>query len=388
MFYRIHSDGTQQMMDLRGFYAGTTRTPCWLIGGGPSLASLPTMTIARSPAPKFMINLAGHGLLRPDFWTAYDPTARFFRSTYLDPSIVKFVHRRRVTDLVPGTTTKLGDSPATLCFDRDPQRGYHNFLAGRMTTRDSDAAGKFRDNQSGESDHHPAITDWQDSLIQAIEIAYHLGFRTLYLAGCDLHIAPSDELRTLGESAGVSYRPLEPLRDFLTRCGDAGLSAASLHHAAVPAQYHFDESKSLAAAVQTDLHYFRVTQHLRLSRRAMSLAGLELVSVTPVSRLNDFFSTATVDSACAAIHELIGDPDSESTRGRYTGQEPPRPTCASPMRDYPPHNWNRSSTHPPPPSPQPVAPPPSRPGNQVRREKPRVPTERLPEVAIDINEEG
>src|SRR5262245_23167651 len=91
MFYRLHTDGTRTEVALADAYAGPTRTACWLIGGGPSLVELPCQAIARSPVPKFAVNLAGTRLLRPTFWTSYDPSARFHRSIYLDASVTKFV---------------------------------------------------------------------------------------------------------------------------------------------------------------------------------------------------------------------------------------------------------------------------------------------------------
>jgi hypothetical protein len=324
MFSRVQTDGTTQAIDLRGFYAGTERSACWIVGGGPSLADLPVSDIAASPIPKFAVNLAGHGLLRPNFWTSYDPTARFLRSIYLDPSIVKFVHRRRAMDLVPETTTKVCDAPATLFFERNGRRGFHEFPGGKRID-----AGKA------------AITDWQDSLIQAIELAWWLGFRTLYLIGAEMCVRPSAEQTDLAATVGVEYQPLELLRDFSGRCRAAGISQEELESVASPGIYHFDEQKSLAATIQTDQHYFRVAQYLRLSRRAMSLAGLELFSVTPVSRLNAFFPVLTVDEALSRIHRQVGDPRLEATRGRYGRSREPVTADQSPMRDYPPHNWKR-----------------------------------------------
>ena len=333
MFYRLHTDGTRQHADLRGLFAGPTRTPCWLIGGGPSLSALPTDEIAASSAPKFAVNLAGHGLLRPDFWTSYDPTARFHRSIYLDPSVTKFVHRGRAMDLVPETTFKVCDCPATFFFNRDPHRGFHNFPDQPCGLReDADSIAQCEEPAS-------AICDWQDSLIQAIEIACHLGFRTLYLAGCEMVIRPTQQQIDLAHANGVDYIDREPLRGFFDRCRKSGLTDEQLQADAPTSQYHFEEAKPLAAAIQTDFHYFRVAQYLRLSRRAMSLAGLELISVTPGSRLNDYFDYRPADEGLTEISNQYGDPRRESTQGRYTEPSLRQPDGLAPMCDFPPHNW-------------------------------------------------
>ncbi len=332
MFYRVATDGTQTRMSLEGSYCGPTRTGCWIIGGGPSLTSLPTARIASSPLPKFSINLAGHRLLRPNFWTAYDPTGRFLRSTYLDPSILKFIPRGRAMDVVPGTTNKVCDSPNTVFFDRDHSVGFHNFLSPVVSSHDHEPRTRPE-----------AITDWQDSLIQAIHLAWVIGFRQLYLAGCDMHVAPGPDWIREAELVGVSYTPRELLRDFQQRCLDRGLATTGDQASISTRQYHFDESKPLAAAIHTDQHYFRVAQYLRLARRAMALAGLELISVTPGSRLNDFFPFQSVESVLKQISTDVGDPDQEHTRGLYTEQVQRTPPGLGPMRDYKPHHWPKST---------------------------------------------
>lgn len=368
MFYRLTTDGRRIPADLVDAWAGPTPTPCWLVGGGPSLAALPTDAISGSPAPRFAVNLAGHGLLRPTFWTSYDPTARFHRSIYLDPSITKFVHRCRAMDVIPQTTFKVCDAPATYCFDRDPQRGFTNLLGDRTA---ASAAG---------GDDRPAalpstIVDWQDSLIQAIGIAYALGFRTLYLAGCEMCIRPEAAHLDLGAAVGVAYRDREPLRDFFDRCRRAGVAREDLVQVAPAGQYHFDESKSFAAAVQTDFHYFRVAQYLRLARRALALAGMELISVTPDSRLNDHFPYQSVEAALADIRRQVGDPAAETTRGRYSCTSTSN-NGAAPMRDFPPHNWTRTPQNPPA-----VVSPPTR-ASDARRQRLRAALDDLPEIPV------
>lgn len=329
MFFRLSTDGTETSIPLVDCYSGPFRTACWIIGGGPSLATNPIDQITNSPIPKFSINLSGHQLVRPTFWTAYDPTSRFHRSIYLDPSILKFVPRGRAMDVVPGTTSKVCDCPNLVFFDRDQHVGFHHFLAHRNQS----------DPSSGTRPKH-LITDWQDSLIQAIHIAYSLGFRTLYLAGCEMVVTPSDVWRRAASEAGVEYIPLELLRDFEQRCRQQGRLRADQIEKSTR-QYHFDESKPLAAAIQTDLHYFRVAQYLRLSRRAMALAGLEIISVTPGSRLNDHFRYQSISQVLEQVASDVGDPVHETTRGLYTEQSPRPAVARGPMRDFKPHYWNR-----------------------------------------------
>lgn len=371
MFYRLNTDGTRRDVNLGDVLAGPMRTACWIIGGGPSLSALPCDAIARSPVAKLGINLGGAGLLRPNLWTSYDPSARFHRSIYLDASIWKFVHARRAMDLVPGTTFKVCECPGMLFFDRDAQRGFADFLPP----------------------HPSGIVDWNDSFVQAIEIAYRLGFRVLYLAGCDFQVRPSQSQQQRARVVGVEYVRGELLETFVERCSAAGLLRRELEQLDAPTQYHFDEHKPLAAAIQTDLHYFRTAQYLRLCRRSLALAGVDLISVTPESRLNDYFPYQPVTEALAGIEATIGRPEDEQTRGLYTQVRPRTPVGLGPMRDLRPHHWKRKGE---PPAgyadePAPAVNPRSDSDARVRASAARRVTAALaaiPETRVRIDEEG
>jgi hypothetical protein len=241
------------------------------------------------------LNLAGTGLLRPTFWTSYDPSLRFHRSVYLDPGIIKFVQHRRAMEFVPETTFKVCECPAVFCFERDQGRSFGSFLAP--------------DNRG--------IVDWGDSLVQAIDILYRLGFRVVYLAGCEMRVQPSAEQIARAAACGVEYSARLPLAEFLDRCRRAGLSDRDLD-ALPPAKfYHFAEHKRIRAAAQTDAHYDRIVQCLRMSRRSLALAGMRLISVTPGSRLNDFFPYLSVEHALERIRTTVGDPRTERVTGLY-----------------------------------------------------------------------
>ncbi len=320
MFYRAETDGGVTAVPLEGHWGGVGEAACFLIGGGPSLTTLPVERIAACPVPRMAVNLAGARVLRPMFWTSYDPTARFHRSVYLDAGVIKFVHRRRAMDLVPETTIKVCECPATYVFDRDGQRGFANFVA------------------AGQS----AIVDWQDSLVQAIDILYRLGFRTIYMAGTEMRVRPSEAQIAAANAVGVEYDRDGLMVDFVKACEAKGLCKARLDELPAGSQYHFGEQKSIGAAANTDFHYFRVTQYLRLSRRAMSLAGLRLVSVTPGSRLNGFFPYEECDAVVARLMEAVGDPQREPCVGVYTGKAARGVGTTEPMRDFKPHHWGKA----------------------------------------------
>lgn len=360
MFFRIETDGLRIPVAFRGHFSGPGRTACWIIGGGPSLADLDCDAIQESPAAKFSVNLCGTGLIRPNLWTAYDPTCRFHRSTYLDPAVLKLLPARRAMDLVPDSTFKVCECPNLVFFDREPQRGFHDFPPSR------DPAGT------------EAVADWQDSLIQAIELAWWLGFRDLFLVGCELQVRPEPEHLRLAASRGVVELPGEPLKSFIQRCRKTGLTDEELESAAMPRPYHFDETKTLAAVLQTDWHYFRIVQSLRLSRRAMALAGLEILSATPGSRLNAFFPYRPVEELVADLHRRVGNPRAETTRGRYARDRAPGGEVA-PMRDFKPHNWPASAK---------ISTPRKTEADSPSRRPTTVAMDDLPEVLVGLEEVG
>ncbi len=138
----------------------------------------------------------------------------------------------------------------------------------------------------------------------------------------------------------------EPLAEFTRRSREAGLSGEEQRRIGLGAQYHFDEEKSFEAAIQTDGHYFRVVQSLRLCRSTFAAAGLRLISVTPRSRLNAFFSYQPVEAALDQFRLTIGDPDREPTRGLYT-QTAARPTPTAVLKDVLPPRRKSSARKPP-----------------------------------------
>ena len=321
-FVRITTDRREIPVELTGAFGSPVGASCWLLGSGPSLLGVDLGALQRLPVPRMCVNLAGTGLIRPHFWTAYDPSQRFSRSTYLDPGVMKFVQRRRAFDLVPETTCKVCECPNLYFFTGDRHRGFADFV---------DPA-------------HRTIVDWNDTFVQAIDVLYQLGFRTIYLLGCELQIPPSEGMRDRARARELTCaeRPDVGLAELVREWERAGWPLAELETLGSPAQYHFPEYKALKAAAATDFHYFRVCQYLRLSRLAMRQAGLRLVSVMEQSRLNDCCERRTFAEAVAEIEQQVGSPAEEQTTGRYTRRDLGRiPDAAARMKDFQPLHWDQ-----------------------------------------------
>lgn len=332
-------------------YLAPFPAPLWLIGAGPSLRDEDIEAINASPAPKFCMNLSGCDrdgkppMIRPDFWTAYDTTCRFHRSVYLDPGVTKFVCKSRRMDIIAGTPYRVYQAPNTYFFERE----YRHFE-------------KFLNPESGK------ILDCQDTFIQAIDIAYRLGFRKIFMVGVELAVLPSDEQILLAGENGVEYDmetmstvmekgrgPL--LRDFDARCIQKGMQRdcnpgedcdndgkkRTILDVGRPQHYSMSESRKWQTTLRADEHYYRTTQYLRMSMTSLSQHGLQLVCCTSPSRLADYFGYTPVGDACAWIHDMVGNPAEETCAGKYEEVDKPGDGFM-PIRDYKPHGIDPENT--------------------------------------------
>ena len=348
LFFRASTDGTatDATAALENLYAGNDPTACWLVGSGPSILGAPVEQIAASPVVKIGVNFSGRGpdgtapRITPDIWTSFDPTSRFHRSIFLNPRITKFLKADKQKDLIPGTTFKACDCPATYFF-RSETRGYGDFLDSR-------------------SDR---ILNALDSFIQALDIGYRLGFRRFFCVGADFIIRPSDAQVSLAVSCGIDFdetsgvlvtKDADPklhyrsdrLVDFVDECirkfggKDRRAVIEELESAGREQQYSFSETKPLAAAIHADSHYWERVQYLRLARRNLSLRGVSLGSCSPGSRLNDWFSFREPLTVCDEMTAACGDPREERTVGRYSGDVRDAVRESLPHhRDVSPYDW-------------------------------------------------
>lgn len=158
---------------LRNLYAetGGRVSTLFLVCNGPSLASL-DLSLLETPGVVTMgVNNGGH-LIRPDLWTAVDVPARFMASIWQDPRIVKFISADRASlpvwdherdDYSP---RRAGDHPGLVTFP---------------------AGNQFR---PGVWLDEPRVTYGHKGekfcvMLAAIKIAWVLGFRRIFLLGCD-----------------------------------------------------------------------------------------------------------------------------------------------------------------------------------------------------------
>lgn len=299
------------------------RTSAFMIGGGPSLKLLSheqRLWVQHSPAAKFSMNLCGRGpdgegwIIKPTHWASFDPTYRFSGATYNDPSIMKFFRGSRVMDIIPEGIDKVCDCPNAYFCDMG-NKAFSNFI----------------DLGSDKLNHS------LDSFIMTLDIAIRLGFRKIYCLGTDMAVRPSPAQLHMICDAGVNYdtatksvqlRGTKPsvstdlLGEIITEYSkhreiNTQQAYEELAKCDREEQYSFGETKALRSAVSSDKHYWERVQYLRLSRKNLATNGIDLISCTPDSRLNDWFPYVPVEDAIKQIEYDSGSVSEEILKGRY-----------------------------------------------------------------------
>ena len=346
LFFRGDTDKLRDDCSfLKNQHASVTKTPVWIVGAGPSFTKEQADLIKSSGVMVCCMNFSGRGkdgdppLIWPHIWTAFDPSPRFLGSIFLDHKVQKFVLGGRFMDLIPGTGTKICEAPNLYCVDTE-FRPYSRFIDPNATKQ----------------------IGCRDTFCLTITILYSLGFRKLYCAGTEMAIRLSEAQVELCKKHKIEFLD-EDCTTFnftndkrnVERCdllpnlvkqliankmaGNRTDVSKMMSEVEREKQYSFCETKSFQAAVVTDEHYWRIVQYLRLSRKNMSLNGLEIISCTEKSRLNAFFPYENAsDVAGQMIYDSI-DPATEETKGRYSNVQDP--DAGLPYhRDFPSHEWN------------------------------------------------
>ena len=169
---------------------------CFLICGGPSFGKVDhaklrqpgIMTMALNNSPKSF---------RPDFWCSVDDPGNFIRSIWFDPRITKFVPICHTTknifdsDKWQWTNRIVRNCPNVVYYKRN-----EHFRPGQFLWENTFNWGCHKDFGGGRS-----------VMLPALRILYILGFRRVYLLGCDLTMNAAytyhfDQKREKGSVAG------------------------------------------------------------------------------------------------------------------------------------------------------------------------------------------
>ena len=179
-------------LHLRDVYHGS---PLFIVLSGPSLASLDLSLLNRRGVVTFGVNNSP-SLFRPNFWTFVDKPMKFHDAIWRDPFTTKFVptrhFRKPLREKVGGEFRLLHYDPPNHsfpvpCSDMPGVVGYErnaDFVATRWLSEPSINWGNSL-RSSGRNRNHRCL----NTMFAVLKIAYWLGFRIVYLLGCDFRMA-------------------------------------------------------------------------------------------------------------------------------------------------------------------------------------------------------
>ena len=251
MFFRADG-GTVDLADL---YRGQM---LFLVLNGASLKDFDWEKLRRPGICGMGVNNGAHGF-RPQFWTCVDDPSRFMLSIWQDPNIQKFVPQPHFekpiwdTDRDVLSNLKVRDFPNVLGYRRNER-----FQAGKWLHEDTFNWGNHQQYGGGRS-----------VMLVALRLAYILGFRRVYLLGCDFQM---DEQN----------------------------------------RYWFDEQRTASAIRNNTDSYRRLTGYFEQLKPYFDRAGFEVFNANPESQLKVFPFVDLDDALCGAEVRT-----SASTHGMY-----------------------------------------------------------------------
>ena len=151
--------------------------PAFLVCGGPSLASMDLGLLQRPGVMSMAVNNA-LALVRTDMMIFADGPGQFLASGFLDPRVRVFAPRSSADSAISDSRTKLPmpikvrDCPNIDYYQVESPFRPETFLtSGKVPWGDADKAQGFR-----------------STMACAIRVLYDLGFRTVFLLGCDFRM--------------------------------------------------------------------------------------------------------------------------------------------------------------------------------------------------------
>ena len=211
-------------ISLGGFYKGRS---AFLVLSGPSLNDLDLTQLDRRGIVTMGVNNSWT-VHRPTMWTCVDDPGRFIDTGWKDPGVLKFVPvchwgRKLRIQAMDGTMRdsayRVAQMPSVLFFRRSNHFDHERFLTGDTVPWGNDP----------KSTDSLGIKGKRSVMLVALRLLHHLGFRTVYLLGCDFRMAANhkyafDETR---EAAAIKHNNV--LYDSLSRRFEALLPHFEKH---------------------------------------------------------------------------------------------------------------------------------------------------------------
>jgi hypothetical protein len=267
-------------IDIVGQYKGRS---AFLICNGPSFIKLNRNLLNEPGVITFGIN-NGPKTFRPNFWNCVDDPVRFMKSIWLDPKITKFIPQAHFEKPIFDNEkweilkTKVGDCPNVIGYRRNEK-----FHAERFLVEETLCWGNHKDFGGGRS-----------VMLPSLRILHLLGFRKVYLLGCDMKMA-------------TNYA------------------------------YHFDEQRSAGAVNCNNSTYDRLkSEYLPSLKPIFDKAGFQVFNCNPESELKVFPFVNFEDAIKEATSEL-GDVKNERVWGMYSTPDEKSKWKQEPTKELKPH---------------------------------------------------
>jgi hypothetical protein len=214
----------------------------FLLGGSPSLRSLPLELLRKPGVITLGMNNVPCFFPRPTMWVCADKPLCFSPHIFTSPEITKFTMISRRGLEVPNTGKRIMDCPNVFFYGANDRFTFKNFL-----------------------DPNRDLVWWRSVFPIALQLAWRLGFKKVYLVGCEF---------SMNKKSGEQY-------------------AWSTKLTEEQAQYSHNT-------------YCKDVVRLRSLLPTFVRKGFEVISSTPESRANEFLSY--VPLAQAVNEALKGKP--------------------------------------------------------------------------------
>lgn len=240
----------------------------FMVLAGPSLNTINRAKLHDPGIVTFGVNNVA-ALTRPTFWTYGDTTKKFHEAIWRDPGIIKFAPAAKFDDPIwskrgeafepAGLTPR--DCPGVFGIQRN-----NDFRPEQWLFEPSVNWGNGE--EAAKQNGLPVVIS---TMIQAVRLCYLLGFRHVYLLGCDFEMAPGRV-------------------------------------------YAFDETKTEGACKSNMRSYEKIAVLFGLLKPHFDAAGFRVWNCNPNSKLS-VFPHIPFDAAYAQAR--AGLPESIDTRGWY-----------------------------------------------------------------------
>ncbi|MBD3284626.1 hypothetical protein GF395_04270 [Candidatus Uhrbacteria bacterium] len=274
-----HPDG--RYVDLRDIHRGGH---VFLIASGPStkdmdltpLKSPGIMTMTMNNSIAAVRTSKKPYFLRPNFWCCVDPPDRFFLSIHRDPAVMKFYPRRFSEKALWDAETytesryKVGDCTNIFEFERN-----NCFNERKWIIEPTLNWGNHKDRYVKDPKTNKKINGKRSVMLPSIKILLMLGFRHIYLVGCDFNMQPD--------------RP-----------------------------YAFDQEKHAGGCKSNNKSYEGLNAFFRLLKPQFDSIGLKIYNTNPKSNLTAFNFIDFQKALDQAFEYYNVRPEKEKARGMYT----------------------------------------------------------------------